>query len=174
MLTHTEILQTIHMIDQENLDIRTITLGISLLDCADADGAASCRKVYEKICRVAQNLVSVGDGIEREYGIPIVNKRISVTPIALIAGCSGEEDYAPWAAALERAAREVGVNFIGGFSALVHKGYTRGDRVLVRSIPEALAATERVCASVNVATVRAGINMGSPKRSCSSSCSRSS
>lgn len=159
MLTHSEILQTIRMIERENLDIRTITLGISLRDCADADGAASCRKIYGKICRVAKNLVSVGDEIEQEFGIPIVNKRISVTPIVLVAECSGAADYTPWAAALDRAAREVGVNFIGGFSALVHKGYTAGDRVLVRSIPEALASTQRVCSSVNVATVRAGIHM---------------
>lgn len=159
MLTHTEILQTIRMIEQENLDIRTITMGISLMDCADANGASSQQKVYDKICRRAQNLVSVGEQIEREFGIPIVNKRISVTPIALVAECSGEEDYTPWALALDRAAQEVGVNFIGGFSALVHKGYTDGDRVLVRSIPQALAETQRVCSSVNVATVRAGINM---------------
>jgi uncharacterized protein (UPF0210 family) len=159
MLTHSEILQTMRMIERENLDIRTITLGISLRDCADADVAASCRKVYGKICRAARDLVKVGKDIEQEYGIPVVNKRISVTPIALVAECSGAEDYGPWAAALDRAAREVGVNFIGGFTALVHKGYTRGDRILVQSIPEALASTERVCSSVNVATTRAGINM---------------
>ena len=159
MLSHTEILQTIRMIEQENLDIRTVTMGISLLDCADASGTESCRKVYDKICRVAKNLVKVGQELELEYGIPIVNKRISVTPVALVAGCSSEEDYTPWAQALDRAAREVGVNFIGGFSALIHKGYTNGDHVLVRSIPQALAATERVCSSVNVATIRAGINM---------------
>jgi uncharacterized protein (UPF0210 family) len=159
MLTHSEILQTIRMIERENLDIRTITLGISLRDCACADGAESCRKAYDKICRAAGNLVAVGNAIEREYGIPVVNKRISVTPISLVAESSGEESYVPWAKALDRAAREVNVNFIGGFTALVHKGYTKGDRILVRSIPEALAATERVCASVNVATTRAGVNM---------------
>ncbi len=159
MLTHTEILQTIRMIEQENLDIRTITMGISLRDCADSDARASQQKVYDKICRMAKDLVAVGEAIEREYGIPIVNKRISVTPIALVAESSRESDMTPWAHAMDRAAREVGVNFIGGFSALVHKGYTVGDRALVNSIPEALAQTERVCASVNVATIRAGINM---------------
>ena len=159
MPSHSEILQTIRMIEQENLDIRTITMGISLRDCASESAERSCQKVYDKICRKAEHLVAVGDAIAQEYGIPIVNKRISVTPIAMVAECSDAEDYTPWAAALDRAAAAVGVDFIGGFSALVHKGYTTGDRKLIESIPEALAATRIVCSSVNVATLRAGINM---------------
>lgn len=159
MLSHTEILQTIRMIEQENLDIRTITMGISLRDCCHSDGEASRRRVYDKVCRSAQNLVRVGEEIESEFGIPIINKRISVTPIALIAECTDETDYAPWARTLEQAAQTVGVNFLGGFSALVHKGYTKGDRILIDSIPEALATTDHVCSSVNVATTRAGIYM---------------
>ncbi len=159
MLSHTEILQTIRMIEQENLDIRTITMGISLRDCCHSDGEACRKRIYDKICRRAERLVRVGEDIESEYGIPIVNKRISVTPIALIAECTKEADYAPWARTLEQAAGAVGVNFLGGFSALVHKGYTKGDRILIESIPEALAGTSRVCASVNVATTRAGIHM---------------
>ncbi len=159
MLSHTEILQTIRMIEQENLDIRTITMGISLRDCCHSDGGACRKRVYDKICRQAERLVRVGEDIESEYGIPIVNKRISVTPIALIAECTDDADYAPWARTLEQAACTVGVNFLGGFTALVHKGYTKGDRILIESIPEALADTSRVCASVNVATTRAGIHM---------------
>ena len=153
-----EIVQTIRMIEQEHLDVRTITLGLSLLDCATGDIKRTADKVYEKICREAHDLVPVGEAIEREFGIPIVNKRVSVTPVALIAGGCGE-DLVPIAEAMDRAAREVGVNFIGGFSALVQKGFTNGDRSLIASIPEALARTERVCASVNVGSTRAGINM---------------
>ena len=153
-----EIVQTIRMIEQEHLDVRTITLGLSLLDCATGDIKRTADKVYEKICREAHDLVPVGEAIEREFGIPIVNKRVSVTPVALIAGGCGE-DLVPIAEAMDRAAREVGVNFIGGFSALVQKGFTTGDRSLIASIPEALARTERVCASVNVGSTRAGINM---------------
>ncbi len=159
MLSHSEILQTIRMIEQENLDIRTITMGISLRDCASESGERSRQKIYDKICRKAERLVAVGCAIEQELGIPIVNKRVSVTPIALVAESSDDEDYAPWAVTLDKAAHTIGVNFIGGFSALVHAGFTVGDRRLVRAIPEALAHTERVCSSVNVATQRAGIHM---------------
>jgi uncharacterized protein (UPF0210 family) len=159
MLNQFEILQTIQMIEKEKLDIRTITMGISLRDCSHPDPGKACGKIYDKITRLAANLVKVGEEIEREYGIPIVNKRISVTPIALVAEASDTEDYVAFARVLEKAAEEVGVNFIGGFSALVHKGYTEGDRKLIRSIPEALASTERVCSSVNVATTKSGINM---------------
>jgi len=154
-----EILETLHMIEAEKLDIRTITMGISLRDCADHDGATARRRIFGKITRCADRLVAVADEIEKEFGIPIINKRIAVTPIALVAEASADEDYVAFAETLERAAKAVGVNFIGGFTALVHKGYTAGDRKLIRSIPEALAITERVCSSVNVATTRAGINM---------------
>ncbi len=159
MIQRSEILDTIRMIDQQHLDIRTITMGISLLDCADTDIERSCRKVYDKICRLAGDLVRTGEEIEAEFGIPIVNKRVSVTPIALVAAATGAESYVPFATALDRAAKTVGVNFLGGFSALVQKGMTGADRVLIRSIPEALAETELVCASVNVGSTRAGINM---------------
>ena len=159
MINQGEILQTIEMIDQQHLDIRTITMGISLRDCADSDARKSCEKIYDKICRLAGNLVRTGEEIEVEFGIPIVNKRISVTPISMIAESSDASDYVPFAVALDRAAREVGVNFLGGFSSLVHKGATVGDEKLIASIPEALASTEFVCSSVNVATTRAGINM---------------
>ena len=154
-----EIVETVQMVQMEKLDIRTITMGISLRDCADPDMGACARKVYDKICRMAGRLVAVGDEIEREYGIPIVNKRISVTPIALVAESSAADDYVEMARAMDRAAHEVGVNFIGGFSALVEKGFTLGDRRLIASLPQALASTARVCASVNVASTRAGINM---------------
>ena len=159
MINRSEILQTIAMIDQQHLDIRTITMGISLLDCTDTDIDRSCTKVYDKICRLAGNLVRTGEDIEAEFGIPIVNKRVSVTPISLVAAGTGAQSYVPYARALDRAAHEIGVNFLGGFSALVHKGMTEADRVLIASIPEALAETELVCASVNVGSTRAGINM---------------
>lgn len=159
MINIGEIIQTIEMIDQQHLDIRTITMGISLRDCAHPDIKKSCDKIYDKITTLAAGLVRTGEEIEQEFGIPIVNKRISVTPIAIVAESSEAGNYAPFAFALERAAKEVGVNFIGGFSSLVHKGFTEGDRKLISSIPEALACTERVCSSVNVATTRAGINM---------------
>ncbi|UNT95270.1 PFL family protein [Allobaculum mucilyticum] len=152
------ILETIKMIDEECLDIRTITMGISLLDCADADIHVSCRKVEEKICRLAKDLVKVGDDISREYGIPVVNKRISVTPISMLAAASGG-DPVEYALTLERCAQKLGVNFIGGYSALVQKGYASGDQTLIESIPRALNATEHVCASVNVGSTKAGINM---------------
>ncbi|MDR0570255.1 MAG: PFL family protein [Clostridiales Family XIII bacterium] len=158
MLNMSDIMETITMIQEENLDIRTITMGISLLDCCDSDAKASCAKVYGKICRCAENLVRTGDEIESKYGIPIINKRIAVTPVAMLAGASGG-DPLDYAVVLERAAAEVGVNFIGGFSALVHKGFSPGDKDLINRIPEALAGTERVCASVNVGSTKSGINM---------------
>jgi uncharacterized protein len=154
-----EIVETIRMVQMEKLDIRTITLGISLRDCAHPDLQTMARKAYDKIGRLAGRLNAVGDAIEREYGIPIINKRISVTPIALVAESSSSTDYGIVADALDRAAVEVGVNFIGGFSALVQKWMTTGDRALIASIPDALGRTERVCASVNIGTTRAGINM---------------
>ena len=159
MINRNEILQTIEMIDQQHLDIRTITMGISLLDCADTDIDRSCTKVYDKICRLAGSLVKTGADIEAEFGIPIVNKRVSVTPISLVAASCGAPSYVPFAKALDRAAREIGVNFLGGFSALVQKGMTESDRTLIRSIPEALAETQLVCSSVNVGSTKAGINM---------------
>ncbi len=159
MLTQKEIVSTIEMIDRQHLDIRTVTMGISLLSCADADAKAACDKIYAKICREAESLVRVGEEIEREFGIPIVHKRISVTPVALVAAASECGDYVPFALALDRAAKECGVNFIGGFSALVQKGMTAADEKLIRSIPEALDRTELVCSSVNVGSTRAGINM---------------
>ena len=159
MLNRNDILETINMIDQQHLDIRTITMGISLLSCADPDPKAACRKIYDKITRGAEKLVRTGEEIEREFGIPIVNKRISVTPMALVAAASETEDYVPFAAALDAAAKTTGVNFIGGFSALVQKGMTEADRKLIAAIPESLATTELVCSSVNVGSTKAGINM---------------
>ncbi len=159
MLDQNDVLSTVQMIDRQHLDIRTITMGISLLSCADRDAKAACGKIYDKITHYAENLVKTGEDIEREFGIPIVNKRISVTPIALVAAASETEDYVPFAAALDRAAKAVGVNFIGGFSALVQKGMTDADRRLIAAIPEALAVTDLVCSSVNVASTKAGINM---------------
>ena len=154
-----EIVETLLMVQQQSLDIRTVTLGLSLRGCADPDINIAAKRVYERVTSAAEQLVPVTRALESEYGIPIVNRRISVTPIAeLVASCSAE-DATPFAEALDRAAREVGVDFIGGFSALVHKGIGDGDRRLIASIPDALATTERVCASVNVATTRAGINM---------------
>ena len=159
MFNHSDILQTIDMIDHQHLDVRTITMGISLRDCAHNDIDRCARRIYDKVCRLAEHLVETGCAIETEYGIPIVNKRISVTPISLVGESCSAADYTPLAQALDRAAQECGVNFIGGFSALVHKGMTVGDERLIRSIPNALAATELVCSSVNVASTRAGINM---------------
>ena len=159
MLNSKEILDTISMIDQQHLDIRTITMGVSLLDCADPDAETACRKIYDKICRRAEKLVFTGESIEREFGIPIVNKRVSVTPISLVAGVSVTGDYVPFAVALDNAAKNTGVNFIGGFSALVQKGFTAGDWKLIEAIPEALATTDLVCSSVNVGSTKAGINM---------------
>ena len=159
MLNQKEILSTIEMIDQQHLDIRTITMGISLLSCCGPDPKRACEKIYDKICRCAERLVKTGQDIEDEFGIPIVNKRISVTPMAMVAGASETEDYVPFALALDNAARSCGVNFIGGYSALVQKGMTRADELLIRSLPEALSRTELVCASINVGSTRAGINM---------------
>jgi len=159
LLSVQEIMETIRMVQQENLDIRTITMGISLRDCSHSDSRVMGTKIYDKITGLASHLVRTGEEIEREYGIPIVNKRISVTPISIIAESCETDDYVCFAEVLEKAAAEVGVNFIGGFSALVHKGFTKGDLKLLKAIPEALAGTERVCSSVNVATTKAGINM---------------
>ena len=159
MINRGEILQTIEMIDQQHLDVRTVTMGISLLDCCDTDAKAACRKIYDKITRSAKDLVRTGEEIEAEFGIPIVNKRISVTPIALVAGASETEDYVPFAKALDAARAETGVNFVGGFSALVQKGMTPADMRLIRAIPQALAETELVCSSVNIGSTKAGINM---------------
>jgi hypothetical protein len=159
MIELQDILETNRMIKEQNLDVRTITMGISLRDCADPDMANFCRNIYEKITRQAEKLVQVGEDIEAEYGVPIINKRISVTPVAIAAEACRTDNYVAVAEALDRAARAVGVNFIGGFSALVHKGFTKGDLVLIDSIPEALARTERVCSSVNLASTSTGINM---------------
>ena len=159
MINTNDILQTIQMIDHQHLDVRTITMGVSLLDCCDPDPHAACRKIYDKITTSADKLVRTGGDIEAEFGIPIVNKRISVTPMALVAGASRTEDYVPFAAAMDRAVKAVGVNFIGGFSALVHKGMTDADKKLIAAIPEALAVTDVVCSSVNVGSTKAGINM---------------
>ena len=159
MLNQKDILATQDMIDKRHLDIRTITMGISLLDCCDVDINKCCEKIYNKITRCAKDLVKVGQEIEKEFGIPIVNKRISVTPIALVAGSCEADSYVPIAKTLDEAAKTCGVNFIGGFSALVQKGATSGDWKLIRSIPEAMRCTERVCASVNVGSTKAGINM---------------
>lgn len=158
MINTQDILETINMIRAENLDIRTITMGISLLSCADSDIHTSCDKIYEKICRQAEHLVKTGENIEKEYGIPIIHKRISVTPIAMLAAASGG-DPVLYAKTLERAAQTVGVNFIGGYSALVQKGFAAGDEALIQSIPEALAETEHICSSVNIGSTKAGINM---------------
>ena len=159
MFTTKDIFETNRMIEENNLDVRTITMGISLRDCAHPDINIFCRNIYDKITFTAANLVRTGQEIEAEFGIPIINKRISVTPIAIAAESCKTDSYVPVAEALDRAAKEVGVNFIGGFSALVEKGYTKGDRILIQSIPEALARTERVCSSVNLASTKAGINM---------------
>jgi uncharacterized protein (UPF0210 family) len=159
MLNKESILETIRMIQQENLDIRTITMGISLFDCADPNGKKAREKIHRKITKYAGNLVTVGQQIEEEYGIPIVNKRIAVTPICFIAAAAAEDNYLEFARALDWSAKEVGVDFIGGFSALVHKGCTPGDRILLNSIPQALSNTDVVCSSVNVGTTKAGLNM---------------
>ena len=159
MLNIGDILETVRMFEEENLDIRTITMGISLLDCCDPDIDAACRKIYDKILRKAGKLVETGENIEKEYGVPIIHKRISVTPIAMVASCCQNTDYTKFALTLDRAARAVGVNFIGGYSALVHKGFAGADRKLIESIPEALAATEYVCSSVNIGSTKTGINM---------------
>ena len=161
MINIYEVVETNNMIEKENLDVRTITMGISLLDCIDSDLAKKKKKIYDKIYEAAKDLVKVGEEISEEYGIPIVNKRISVTPIALVGGaaCKTEADFAELAETLDEVAHKVGVNFIGGYSALVSKGMTKADELLIRSIPQALAKTERVCSSVNLGSTRTGINM---------------
>ncbi|MBE6796060.1 MAG: PFL family protein [Ruminococcaceae bacterium] len=163
MLNQHEIFETLNMIDEQHLDIRTITMGISLRSCAHPDPVICAEKMYDKITKYAENLVKTGEEIEKEMGIPIINKRISVTPIAIAAESCETEDYTIFAKALDKAAKECGVNFIGGFSALVQKGLTIGDRKLIKSIPEALAVTDYVCSSVNVGSTRAGINMDAVK-----------
>ena len=164
MFNTADILETISMIREENLDIRTITMGISLLDCATDDPKRLCDKIYDKITRTAERIVPVGEAIEKEYGIPIINKRVSVTPISLVGGELKPEDYLEVAKTLDRAAKTLGINFIGGFGALVHKGMTRKDENLLSIIPEALTETDFVCSSVNVATTKAGINMDAVKK----------
>ncbi len=159
MINSHDILETINMIDNENLDVRTITMGISLLDCIDENIDKACTKLYDKICRYAQNLVRTGEDISKEYGIPIIHKRIAVTPVAMLAAACPSMSPVKFAAALDRAADTVGVNFVGGYSALVHKGFAPGDYALIESIPEALATTEKVCSSVNIGSTKAGINM---------------
>ncbi len=154
-----EILETVNMLQSENLDIRTITMGINIQDCRGSSGDETGRKIYEKIVSCAGNLVKVGDDIEKEYGIPVINKRVSVTPVAMVADGLSREEMVKVGCSLDRAAAEIGVNFLGGFSALVHKGFTRGDLALIQAIPETLARTERVCSSINLATTKAGINM---------------
>lgn len=159
-----KIIETSQMLSSENLDIRTITMGISLLDCIDSDSNRACQKIYDKITTKAKDLVKVGQQIEAEYGIPIANKRVTVTPISLIAAASHNQDYVKYAKTLDKAAQELGIDFIGGFSALVDKGYQSGDRILIDSLPEALAETNYVCASVNVGSTKSGINMDAVKQ----------
>jgi hypothetical protein len=161
MINLTEVLETNKMIEQENLDVRTITMGINLLDCADNDVDRVCQKVFHKITTLARDLVKTGEDISKEFGIPIVNKRVSITPISLVGGsaCQTPEDYVKIAHALDRAAEQVGINFLGGYSAIVSKGMTRSDELLIRSIPQALAETRFICSSVNVGSTKTGINM---------------
>ena len=165
MINLNEVLETNKMIAQENLDVRTITLGISLLDCIDTDLETVKQNIYKKITTTAKDLVATGQEIEAQFGIPIVNKRISVTPIALVGGaaCQSPEDYVELAKVLDRAAKEVGVNFLGGFSALVSKGMTKSDELLMHAIPQALAQTERVCSSINLGSTKTGIDMDAVK-----------
>lgn len=162
MINTYDILETIRMIQNECLDIRTTTMGISLLDCGDSDIDKSCRKIYDKICTKAEKLVQTGEDIEKEYGIPIINKRVSVTPVAILAGISGGNPV-KYALTLEKAAQTIGVNFIGGYSALVQKGFAAGDLELINSIPEALSRTEHLCSSVNIGSTKAGINLDAVK-----------
>lgn len=162
MLTNDEILETINMINKENLDIRTITMGISLIDCMDSDIDKSCKKVYDKIYNKASRLVEVGSYLQKTYGIPIINKRVSVTPIAMLVGASGG-DPIKYAKTLDKVGKDIGIDFIGGYSVLVQKGFSAGDLELIKSIPEALAQTDIVCSSVNVGSTKAGINMDAVK-----------
>ncbi len=163
-MNNQQIIETIKMLDEQNLDVRTVTMGISLYECIDSDGEAARRKIYDVVCRRAEKLVEVADRIGGQYAIPIVNKRIAVTPISFVAAAGGEEDYVAFAKTLDECAMQTGVDFVGGFSALVHKGMTESDRILIDSIPAALAETQRVCASVNVGTTKTGINMDAVKR----------
>ena len=165
MINITEVLETNKMIEQENLDVRTITMGINLLDCADSNLEVLCQNIYNKITGLAKNLVQTGEDISKEFGIPIVNKRISITPIALVGGtaCKTPDDYVLISKTLDKAAGELGVNFIGGYSAIVSKGMSRSDELLIRSIPKALACTERICSSINVGSTKTGINMDAVK-----------
>lgn len=163
MINYKNILETINMVDKLKFDIRTITMGISLLDCADTDGQKSRNKIYDKITRLSEHFVETVEKTEKEFGIPIINKRISVTPVSLIAGSCNDTDYVKFAQTLDKAADAAGVDFIGGYSALVQKGFTKGDLILINSIPEALASTEKVCSSINVASTKAGINMDAVK-----------
>ncbi|WP_199856162.1 PFL family protein [Clostridium botulinum] len=163
-MNQNKIIETIQMIEKEKLDIRTITMGISLMDCCDSNGVKSRQKIYDKITRYAENLVKVGNDIETEFGIPIINKRVSVTPISLVAQCCNDENYVEFAKTLDKAASNVGINFIGGFSALVHKGCSKGDIKLINSIPQALSETEKVCSSINIGTSKNGINMNAVKK----------
>lgn len=159
MINYNDIIETVNMVEDENLDIRTITMGISLLDCISEDIDIACDKIYDKICRFASNLVKTGEDISKEYGIPIINKRISVTPISIISSPCKSKSPVKFAQTLDKAAKQTGVNFIGGYSALVHKGFSGGDYSLIESIPEALNVTERVCSSVNIGSTKSGINM---------------
>lgn len=163
MLNTNDILETIRMISDENLDVRTVTMGISLLDCADPDPKKACEKIYRKITTKAKDLIPVVEKISAAYGIPVVNKRISVTPIAMILASAENPNPVDYALTLDRAAKAVGVNFIGGFSALVHKGFSAGDQLLIQSIPEALAKTDFVCSSINIGSTKSGINMDAVK-----------
>ena len=159
MLDIEDILATHRMFEENRLDVRTVTLGVSLLGCIDRNGETMCQKIYDHICRVAENLVPTAEAISREYGVPIINKRVAVTPISLIAEASDLTDYAPVAQALDRAAKTCGIDFLGGFSALVQNGITRGDQILLDSVPEALATTDRVCSSIGIGSTKSGINM---------------
>ena len=163
MLNTNDILETIQMITDEHLDVRTVTMGISLLDCADPDGRKACEKIYRKITEKAKDLVKTAEDISATYGMPIVNKRISVTPIAMLLASAPDADPVWYAKTLDAAAKAVGVNFIGGYSALVHKGFSAGDERLIRSIPQALACTDYVCSSINVGSTKSGINMDAVK-----------
>lgn len=163
MINTGDIIETIRMITDENLDVRTVTMGISLLDCADEDPKKACEKIYRKITTVAKSLVPIVDDISANYGIPIVNKRIAVTPISMLLACAKNADPTDYAKALDKAAHTVGVNFVGGYSALVHKGFAKGDRELIESIPEALACTELVCSSINIGSTKSGLNMDAVK-----------
>ena len=163
LFSSVEIQETVDMFLRHKLDVRAITMGISLLDCASSSGEKCRERIRSKIMRTGEKLVSVGREIEEEFGIPIINKRIAVTPVALVAGASGEDDLVPWAVMLDEVAKNLEVDFLGGFSALVQKGFTKGDLALINSIPEALKVTDRVCSSVNVGTTKNGINMDAVK-----------